>query len=153
MLDVNNLLGWQSKTPQRSMVRVTDPTPSTPATTRTFATTISNIGNDIVYQRDAVSGDAFRIVSPGVYAMTYCENFSAGAYLGISLNAQVAVDVTSLPQKNVLVYTQAPSANVPVTVSVTVPLMSGDIIRAHSTANNTGSAGSFKIFTIARVSD
>lgn len=153
MLDINNTLGWNLKSPQRSILRLQGSNASTPATTRYYTNIVQQIGNSLQYVRDQVRGDTITVIGDGLYFISLSDTFSAPAYAGVSVNGDPYVDITSLPQANILCSAYHPNANVNAPMSVLAVLKNGDVIRSSCTANAPGGNIFQQTFLIVKVSD
>lgn len=127
---------------------------STNVNIRRFSTTIDSAGSDITYADSATLGGTFTINTTGVYSISYTDSFSAAAGMAITRNASTLnASYTGLAAAEQLIETATPFANFRNNCSVTIPLTSGDIIRAHLDANNAnGSAPAQTRFVITRIS-
>lgn len=154
MLDINSLLGWQGKTPQRSCLRLQGTTNASPNQCKTWGTIIQRVGNEIVYEKDTVLGDRIRVVSDGLYYISYTDSLGAAGYIGISLNADPSTGVSSLPQDQILGMVYEGAANELRSVSALVVLKARDIVRAHG-AGAVGSGGNAngQIFIMTKVGE
>ena len=155
MLDVNNTLGWQSKTPQRSQLRLqTSATPSIDNIyTRTWTTLVQLIGQDIEYKKDAGYGDTIRVVTPGVYSITYGDtSTSAGANFALVTNV-TGSGGPSGEAKETLAVGYVAAANAPVQVIWTGYLEARTRIVPNNNHANVGSNAFAQILSICKVSD
>lgn len=124
MLDVNSLLGFQQKTPQRTVIRLRGTAvPSVNVSTRTYTTVLENVGNDVIYVRDPVYGDSFTAVSDGLFIIHVSDTKSTtNSIFGITLNADPSLDIGSLPnpEKTLLASCFVEASNA--TRSITIPV-------------------------------
>jgi hypothetical protein len=127
---------------------------STNINIRRFTTVIDSAGSDITYADSATLGGTFTINTTGVYSISYTDSFSAAAGMAITRNASTLnASYTGLVAAQQLIETATPFANFRNNCSVTVPLTSGDIIRAHLDANNAnGTSPAQTRFVITRIS-
>jgi hypothetical protein len=154
MLDINNVLGWNLKTSQRSMLRLQGTQNASPNQCKTWTNVIQKLGNDFVYEKDTVLGDRIKIVKPGVYSIGYTETLGAAGYIGLSLNSDPSVGVTSLPQDQILMCIYEPDANIPRTLTYVGVLKAGDILRCQGTsAIGSGGNAFSQILVVTKVSD
>jgi hypothetical protein len=124
---------------------------STNTKIRRFTNTVTNQGVDITYADSSTLGASFTINTAGVYAISYCDEFSGGAWMGISLNSsQLTTAIYSITLSDALVYTLA-QATYGTACATTVYLAAGSIIRAHTDGTSTGSNQVPTSFTITRV--
>ena len=109
---------------------------------RRFTTTVSSTGTAITYADSAANGASFTINTPGVYAITYCDNYSLSQQkFGISLNsAQLTTNVASITASTRLGMTVSAGAGMSGVLTVVALLAAGDVVRPHDAANNAASA-------------
>jgi hypothetical protein len=139
-------------TPPSSMVRLNTHNGygSTNTKIRRFTNVVTNTGSDITYADSAANGAIFTINTDGIYSISYSDSFNASSTFGISLNSsQLTTAVQSITIGDVLAASMTPAANTPGTVSVTLLLSAGDVIRAHTDGAAAGLGRQF--FTITRV--
>jgi hypothetical protein len=113
-------------------------------------------GTSITYATSATDGDTFTINDTGLYTISMMEfGTVANATFGISNNGLGNADITSLANSNEqLAITFMPTASYPCSISVTVRLVAGDVIRAHvdgagaGRPNGTGPMSQFRIVRI-----
>lgn len=136
MRDVNTLLGFQSKTPQRSIVRVQGSVSgSNDGRSRTWTRVVENTGSDLVYNKDTANGDVITIVSAGLYIVYYTDSSAAANdQFGVVRNKDgggtVLSDMTSANDyRDLIALAQASTANVPAGSCAPIFLNSGDRIR------------------------
>ncbi|PPC95243.1 MAG: hypothetical protein CTY33_00365 [Methylotenera sp.] len=138
---------------QNSTVRV-DTTAnygSTNTAIRRFLNVRVNQGTDITYADSVTLGGSFTINTPGIYAMSFFDNFTGGGDLGISLNStQLTTAIGSITATDRIAEGTTSAAGFRASCSVTTYLKAGDVIRAHTSgvASSTADMG----FTISRVS-
>jgi len=145
-------VGGQAKVLANSMVRLhtANGYGSTNTTIRRWTTTVANVGADITYADSAANGSTFTINTPGVYAISYSDSFSAGSSMGISLNSsQLTTGISSITTADILSVMTASAANFGGFVSSVVSLVAGDVIRAHTNGTTTGTVP--QVFSIVKV--
>lgn len=135
-----------------SMIRLNGPNGfgSTSTGCRRFSTVVVSQGSDITYADSATDGATFTINTAGVYAMSYTDAFSAAADMAITLNPTLPLLASGLPgtMSQILFETTATAAAIRNSVSGTVFLAAGSIIKTTCTGAGTSRA----FFTITRVS-
>lgn len=107
---------------------------STNAKIRRFTTTMTAVGTAVTYADSASLGAAFTIVDTGLYAIHYSDQYAGGSVfqVGISRNsAEGTTAVASIAIADRLAYGLGPDGAV-VTVSRTVYLAAGDVVRPHT---------------------
>jgi hypothetical protein len=138
-----------SKSPE-SMVFVTGGSGhgSTNSKIRRFTTLVESIGGDIIYIDSAVEGAVFKIMSDGVYAISYTDRVSAGVnYFGISKDStQLTTSIQSIENKNRL--KAAITAGNETDCNTTSFFRAGSTIRFHT---DGGIDGSTDIQVTARI--
>lgn len=118
---------------------------------RRFTNVVTNQGTDITYADSATLGASFTINTNGVYALSYSEQLTVAANFGISLNSsQLTTSIGTISASDRLVIGDVYAANGTESVSNTVYLAAGSVIRAH-TAGVAATVNSFAQFTITRV--
>jgi hypothetical protein len=156
MLDVNNLLGWNSKSPQRSMIRLQGATASSTNTTvRTWTTVLENIGNDLVYARDPILGDTIRVVTDGVYSVSYSDTGLANATYGIIRNGNRALTTAGDQLPVNILAAAAPAAGTSATVTLSSPavvLKAGDFVFFNCSPLNAGANAFTQLATMTKIS-
>jgi hypothetical protein len=120
---------------------------------RRFSTIVTNQGPDITYADSATLGATFTINTNGVYAISFSDQFNGSDFMGISLNSnQLTTSVASITASTrIAVTTTAANANYPGNCGVTLYLTVGDVIRAHTDADPSGTIPALTTFTISRV--
>lgn len=97
---------------------------------RRFLTVVENYGDDFTYTDDATDGHYITINRDGVYSFTYSDGVNIN--VGFSLNStQLSTNIDTITAADRLCNELASNSNYG-TVSVTLPLKRGDVIRAHS---------------------
>lgn len=107
---------------------------STNTKIRRISGTPTTVGTDITFADSAANGSSFTINTTGVYSMTYTDGKSSGtgAQIGISVNsAQLTTNVFNITAANRLAYMDSAVTNGWSSISVTVFLSSGDVVRPH----------------------
>jgi microcompartment protein CcmK/EutM len=118
---------------------------------RTFSSTTSTAGTDITYASNGTTGDTFTINAAGIYAISYTDFSSTGSMMGISLNASsLTTDITDLTPAQVLAQATLVNTSARVTISSTVRLVAGDIIRAQDDSNVNGATNDVQ-FTVTQL--
>jgi hypothetical protein len=120
---------------------------------RRFTTIVTNQGSDITYADSATLGATFTINTNGVYAISFSDQFNGSDFMGISLNStQLTTSIASITASTRLaVTTTATNANYPGSCGVTLYLNVGDVVRAHTDADPSGTIPALTTFTISRV--
>lgn len=120
-----------------------------------FADLLAKTGSDISYSPDASLGDSWVINTPGLYSMTYWDNFSAAQQFAITRNdnqGTTAMNSGTITNANVLAMASVSAANLIGTISVVEYLNAGDAIRCHtqgtSSGTNTANGQGFRIIRI-----
>jgi hypothetical protein len=132
----------QRAAPVQSMVRLhtSNGYGSTNTKIRRFSTVLTNIGSDILYADSATLGATFTVTAPGVYAISYVDNFSTnGNNFGLSLNStELSTDVGSIAAADVLLTGYIPDNGPRHNLAITVYLRAGDVVRAHTSGTASG---------------
>jgi len=127
---------------------------STDTHIREFTNTEDSSGRDILYHTGSVTGSRFWIGADGMYTLTYQDTGpGANTRLGITKNSP---NLTTQPGNDVLEgYTLAifdtTASGYHAVLSVTVPLVAGDVIRAQTDSGPTNTTWRGR-FTITQVS-
>lgn len=125
---------------------------STNVRIRRFTTTHLSRGADITYADSATLGATFTINTSGVYAISYVDSFSVASTLGASVNSnQLTTEIPLITQANRLFDVSTPAASARGYGGITIPLLAGDVVRAHTIGDTNGSATASTIFTITKV--
>lgn len=118
---------------------------------RRFTTVVTNQGSDITYADSATLGASFTINRAGVYAISYSDNFSSAAEMGLSLNsAQLTTSFASITDADRLAIATTAGTAFTALAAWVGYLPSGSVIRAHTTGLGA-SLGNLGNFTITRV--
>ena len=134
--------------PAQSSVRVNTPLGygSTNTSVRRFTNTVLNQGSDITYADSATLGGTFTVNTNGTYAISYSDAYNAAGDMYITVNSTtLTVAPTVLTQ--ILSETTTAASATRSTCSSTVPLNSGDVIRAQGTTAGVSRG----YFTVTRV--
>lgn len=120
---------------------------------RRFTNVVTNQGSDITYADSVTLGGSFTVNTPGVYAITYSDNFSTGAIAyGLTLNdANLTTGITVSAATAVLSAGTTPSANFPACISWNGYLAAGSVIRANGNLQPVGTYTNGVQFTIVKV--
>jgi hypothetical protein len=149
------LLKTPNVTTAQSMVRVNTANGygSTNTKIRRFTSVVTNQGSDITYADSATLGASFTINTSGVYAISYSDQFSASAGLGISLNTtQPTTNIYTLTNPSeVLSCSMGASASYGITAGGSYYLPAGSVVRPHTDGISTGVNPAVAQFTITRV--
>jgi hypothetical protein len=124
---------------------------STNTAIRRFTNTVVNTGTGITYADSATLGATFTVNEAGIYAISYSDGFNAAAAFGISLNStQLTTAIATITAADRLCMSVTSAADYHSSVSVTLALSVGDVIRAHAgTADSTAPVRTQ--FTIQRI--
>jgi hypothetical protein len=127
---------------------------STGDTTRRFTTTQSSVGTAITYADSSANGASFTINEDGIYGITYIET-ATNKYHGISLNSTgLDTNIASLAaaQRLGIIGTTNGAIAGTLTITVTVSLVDGDVIRAQTEGTATNSTSAFGVvFRIRKI--
>lgn len=121
---------------------------------RRFTTAQINTGLDITYADSATLGSSFTINSTGLYAITYCDYDGAAVRgYGVSKNSsQLTTSIAGINIANFIGLSITPLDRV-TCFSATTNLNTGDIIRAHTDGNPSGTTNYYVNFRIAKVNN
>lgn len=155
MLDINNLLGYQPKTPQISQVVATGGSGAGSASNnriRRFTTLKESLGAAITYVPDAVNGDSFRINQSGMYSMSWLDVRAAGVLsIGITVNQpDLTIAAGSLTYPIKLLANDITAAQLGC-ITVSSYLKEGDIVRANDNAQASGTNANDVMFRITQI--
>jgi hypothetical protein len=127
---------------------------STATKIRRFTNIRQQLGSDILYQDSAVNGASFTALTAGIYHISYNDNFTAAATLGLTRNASsLTTDLINMNVSEVIAISTTGAADFSETVSWAGYLNVGDVIRAntHGTGTN-GAAQARTSFTMSKQS-
>lgn len=117
-----------------------------------FTTTSVSTGSDITYVNDGTNGGKFTINTDGIYSATYCENFTTDGSFGISLNSsQLTTAIDTITDADRMVSSRTVANGKTGSVSVTLVLSAGDVLRAH-TNGDTLTSTNMTSFRVTRLS-
>jgi len=149
------LLKTPNVTIAQSMVRLNTANGygSTNTKIRRFSTVVTNQGTDITYADSATLGASFTINTAGVYAISYSDQFSGSAGMGISLNTtQPTTAIYALTNPSEVLSCSMPtSANYGITAGGSYYLPVGSVVRPHTDGVSSGVYTAVAQFTITRV--
>lgn len=146
--------GGQVRVSGTSMVRLNTPNGygSTNNKIRRFTNVVVNQGVDITYSDSATLGASFTINTPGVYAISYGDQYTATSSVGLSLNTTVPTSqVYTIPVAEILSISSAPAPNAASVAAWTGQLKPGDIVRPHTDGTASGTTTGAVQFTITRI--
>ena len=128
---------------------------STNTKIRRFTTTITNVGTAITYADSAANGASFTINETGIYAIHYAEEaIGSGQGWGVSRNStQLTSIIQNITAADRLCYVQATNDvyQGTQTVSRTLRLTAGDVIRPHISTTAPAGTGVTGMFIITKV--
>jgi hypothetical protein len=125
---------------------------STGTKIRRFSNVRDNIGTDVEYTDSAANGASFTVKSDGIYEISYTDQFNSLEYAGITKNASsLTTNVNNLSSNERLSMGTSPAAHVTGVASWSGYLVSGDVIRAHTSGTPSGTNPDRSTFTISKV--
>lgn len=125
---------------------------STNTAIRRFTTTDYALGTAITYADSATNGASFTINERGLYSISFTDNFSVAAHMGISRNSsQLTTAVNSINASDCLAQMFTTSGNGAGCVMATVYLEPGDVIRPHCGVSLTNGTATGETFVITKV--
>ena len=125
---------------------------STNTKIKRFTNIVNNVGTDITYADSATLGGTFTINTNGVYSASYCEQFTASAQVGISINStQLTTNINNISTADILSAATTSAANNGATAAATFYATATSVVRAHNQGTATGADTATCQFTIARV--
>jgi len=125
---------------------------STNTKIRRFTNIVNNVGTDITYADSATLGGTFTINTAGVYSVSYSDQFTAAATLGLSIDStQLTTNIQSVTAVNVLSMCTTTGGNVAEVSSATFYAAAASVVRAHTDGVAAGITSGGTQFTIARV--
>jgi hypothetical protein len=147
-----HVVAYNSRNAENSMVRLHTGNGhgSTNNKIRRFTTAVTNVGNAITYTDSAADGATFTIEEDGVYNISYSDNMSAAAWVGLSLNSsQLSTSIPTITIGDILDvdYTATGTGNASATWSG--ELSRGDIVRPHTDGVSGGASPT--TFTISKI--
>jgi hypothetical protein len=121
---------------------------------RCFQTVVRNTGSGIQYNSDTISGDSFVIRERGIYSVTYSEvRGSFSMQPCITLNSAVLGSTQPNSSDMISGTTEMNVVGAAASISTTLSLNAGDVIRAQDGAAAAGGSGTSLVqFRIIKVS-
>lgn len=118
---------------------------------RRYSATLKYEGSDILYTDSASNGASFEITEDGFYAIQVCDELSSSAAdIGVSLNStQITTSISSISISDRVVTGTTANSNYELSVSTTLFLKKGSIIRPHD--DGTPDATTTARFVIERI--
>lgn len=114
---------------------------STNTTIRRIITPIASGGTGITVADSTTLGCSITATEAGIYTITYTDEFSAGASMGLSKNSsQLTTNIAAITAADRLGMTSITAANTTGEFSWTGPLAINDVVRPHSDATTSGSS-------------
>lgn len=126
---------------------------STATKVRRWTNLLTTTGSAITFDQSTVSGDTFTVNESGTYAMTYCDQFTGVANMGISVDASGTTNVQSLTNTNVVCGNNTAGADLGTCCSATRALTSGQVLRAHTDGTANGANTWLQSFRIRKISN
>jgi len=127
---------------------------STNTRIRRFTTAQVNTGSAITYADSSTNGASFTINETGVYNISYSDQFNTGGAMGISKNSsQLTTGITSITASDRMGVITTSAAGFGQCISMSLNLVAGDVIRAHTNADPSGSNTVYEWFRITKVSN
>lgn len=121
---------------------------------RRFTTVLENVGTAITLTQSSVNGDTFTINSNGIYAMSYNDGYSGGAFeAGITRNSNGTTSVAAVPDADLLAYYTSPGGSALLPMSTTRYLTAGTVIEATTDGTADRTTAKQVRFSITKVSD
>lgn len=100
---------------------------------RRFTTTQVQTGTAITYSNSSTNGDNFTINEDGLYAITYCAEFTAAETFGISINASsLTTSILSITASGVAAVSETSANGVGSSVSTVMHLSVNDVVRCQN---------------------
>jgi hypothetical protein len=125
---------------------------STNTAIKRFSNVVENLGSDITYADSATLGASFTANSDGIYNISYTEQVSVAAYIGLSKNSsQLSTAIFNISTADRLSMASPASAGYNGVVSWSGYLAKGDVIRAHNDGVAQGAQSDRSSFTISKV--
>ena len=125
---------------------------STNTKIRRFTNTVTSQGTDITYADSVTLGATFTINTSDVYAISFSDNYSSVADVGLSLNTtQPTLVISGIPVAEILSTSTSGGVNFSVSCGWTGYLVAGSIVRAHTQGISTGTITTATQFTISRM--
>lgn len=119
---------------------------------RRFSTVVLNTGIGITYADSATGGASFTCTESGVYAFCYSDCYNTASLFGLSLNtSQQATNISSITAADRLAITTNQATDSPGFVSITLPLIVGDIVRPHTSGSSESTVPALVSFTVQRI--
>lgn len=157
MRGVNDLFGWQDKTPIRSQIIIGGGAGhgSSAPGIRKFTTVLQAQGGAITWMPDAVLGDTFTISQRGTYCIFYQDQYASGTTeIGITLNEGVATFSTPITSVTFPQGQRAASQSAVGAfsfVSWAYELNPGDVLRMHTDGSPTETSTTKVRVTIVKI--
>ncbi len=144
-------VAWNaSATPSMVRLNTANGYGSTSTRYRRFTNVVTNQGSDITYADSATLGATFTIVTAGVYAVSYSDQFSAGEKVQISVGDTAPTGAPNVGE--LLAGGQTVGAGANACAAWTGFLAAGSVIRARTeSGTSTGTDTKACQFTITRV--
>lgn len=124
-----------------SIISLREPngTGSTNIRVRRFKDIVENKGSALTLTQSATLGDFVTVNELGLYTITYNDEFDAGNSLGVSKNStELSTNIATINKIHRLCMATASAGSDAESCSITVTLVKGDVIRAHTSASTAG---------------
>lgn len=138
MLDINNLLGFQTKTPQRSEIVLDSPNGQGGVYTSVLAFTvqrkIAGEAFSAVGLSDFVYGSAIRINEDGEYFFAYMGDYNSASTSSVAITRNSKI-LTAAPSLDDVLVNGVSATSIPNCISGCAILKAGDLIRVQTPGN------------------
>ena len=119
---------------------------------RRWTTVARNLGSAMTLTQSAANGDMVTINEDGMYSVSYSDQFNASNAFGITRNStQGTTSINGTTRANIIASAQTPGASVGSLVQVTLFLMAGDFLWAHTEGSASGTQTYNEDFHISKV--
>lgn len=154
MLTTNQVFGIPKDTTPRSEIWLKDFAAYGAVGTRIvrFSSLIKQTGDALTWIQDAYHGDAIMANYDLVLSAIAVSDWTNQNFMGFTLNSEGATSQTSIqsvPDSYRLGMVSASAAGVFITVSVTVTMKAGDLIRVHTDGGTPSSQGFYRFTQVA----
>ena len=112
---------------------------------RRFTTIVKNVGTAITYADSATLGASFTVNEPGLYVMSYYDANSTGASITVFIASNSVAQTPPIANQLAIGLV---NSSIAITITRTVRLSAGDIVRPISSTPSTFTDGNFKIIKI-----
>ena len=152
-LSTGAALGGGAIANQELLLRTANGYGSTNTVIRRWTTAeVNSITASATYADSAGDGMSVTIITAGLYAISYTDQFNTSATLGVSVNStQLTTNITSITDTHNVGASRSVAGNSPGSMSVVLLLSASDVVRTHNSGAISGTETTCEMFRMVRM--